>query len=260
MKHVASLLLSVFALLGSASCSLPFRSATVTNPTPLIEGEKYEVRRALPPSAPFNPSAVGSYFVMVGKPVTPALPGEWPDLQLAPEASLTTVAFKLSAAPPLRNAANPQPRKVRTTAYCHREADHIPYGNKSAAGNPLRFGAVRSTAADWSRYPLGTLFRIADQPDVVYQVDDYGSGLVGTDTIDLYKPTIAQMRDWGVRHVDIEVIRLGCFQRSRQLLKDRTKYPHVREMLDSIHRRIYEVTGPVRQEPEFPLVPLTAML
>ena len=55
-------------------------------------------------------------------------------------------------------------------------------------GKPLRFGMVRSAAADWSRYPVGTRFRIVGKP-YEYVIDDYGSALVGTDTIDLYKPS-----------------------------------------------------------------------
>ncbi len=54
-------------------------------------------------------------------------------------------------------------RGVRTTAYTHTEADHLPYGNRSALGTELRYTPeYHSVAADWSRFPLGTKFRIAD--------------------------------------------------------------------------------------------------
>ncbi|MDB6004330.1 MAG: 3d domain, partial [Prosthecobacter sp.] len=77
---------------------------------------------------------------------------------------------------------------VKTTAYTQSEDDHIVYGAKSAVGNTLKFGAVRSAAADWSVYPVGTQFKIEGE-SYVYQVDDYGSALVGTKTIDLYRPS-----------------------------------------------------------------------
>ena len=125
---------------------------------------------------------------------------------------------------------------IRTTAYCHLEADSIPYGTKCADGSELKFGQVRSAAADWSRYPVGTRFKIKGMP-YEYIVDDYGSALVGSNTIDLYKPTFTQMNQWGVREVPIEVIKWGCYERSRKILAGRVKKPcasHVREMHDAI--------------------------
>ena len=81
---------------------------------------------------------------------------------------------------------------VRTTAYTHSESDHIIYGARTAVGSNLKYGNVRSAAADWSVYPVGTIFQIEGLP-YVYQVVDYGSALVGTNTIDLYKPDKASM-------------------------------------------------------------------
>ncbi len=69
----------------------------------------------------------------------------------------------------------------------------------------MKYGAIRSAAADWSRYPLGTKFRMVGQPHV-YVIDDYGSALVGTDTIDIYKPNLTMMKEWGVREIDIEIL------------------------------------------------------
>ncbi|MCB1227845.1 MAG: 3D domain-containing protein [Verrucomicrobiales bacterium] len=147
---------------------------------------------------------------------------------------------QLAAAEPLAPNSN---LRVRTTAYCHDESDHIAYGQLTALGTRLKYGAVRSAAADWSRFPVGTLFRIKDQPQILYQVDDYGSALVGTSTIDLYQPTRGLMNEWGVRHVDIEVLRWGSFARSQAIIRDRTRYPHVRRMFDDLSRRMYEVAS-----------------
>ena len=125
-------------------------------------------------------------------------------------------------------------RKVRTTAYSHTEADHIKYGELSAMGKPLRFGMVRSAAADWSRYPVGTRFRIVGKP-YEYVIDDYGSALVGTDTIDLYKPSGDRMDDWGAREVEIEVIAWGSFGKSLEILEPRKEFgAHVKQMIDAI--------------------------
>jgi 3D (Asp-Asp-Asp) domain-containing protein len=124
---------------------------------------------------------------------------------------------------------------VRTTAYTHSESDHIIYGARTAVGSNLKYGNVRSAAADWSVYPVGTVFQIEGLP-YVYQVDDYGSALVGTNTIDLYKPDKATMNAWGVRNVNIRVIKWGSFSKSLTILRPRTAYPLIRKMVSRIER------------------------
>jgi len=52
------------------------------------------------------------------------------------------------------------------------------------------------------------MFRLL-QTGQTYVVDDYGWDLAGTNTIDLYKPTREQMNDWGMRHVDIQILQWG---------------------------------------------------
>jgi 3D (Asp-Asp-Asp) domain-containing protein len=203
-----------------SSCALPKqplltywkemrRSKSVS---PLETGKTYEVRKALASNVPFRPGEIQRY----------------------------TFVFQ-EAKPPLIAASNVHRSsqiRVRTTAYTHSESDHIVYGVKNAIGTNLKFGSVRSAAADWSRFPVGTRFRIAGQPGVVYEVDDYGSALVGTGTIDLYKPSRSMMDAWGVRHVDIEVIQWGSFERSMDLMRDRTRWKHVRAMMDGIESRL----------------------
>ena len=124
---------------------------------------------------------------------------------------------------------------VRTTAYTHSESDHIIYGARTAVGTPLKFGQVRSAAADWSVFPVGTIFQIEGSP-YIYQVDDYGSALVGTNTIDIYQPSKESMRAWGVRNVNIRVLRWGSFSKSMAIMKDRTGNEHVRKMVQRIAR------------------------
>jgi len=87
-----------------------------------------------------------------------------------------------------------------------------------------------SAASDWSRWPLGTKFRIVGTDDV-FKIDDYGSALIGTETIDLYKTNRLAMRKWGVRSVDIDVIEWGSKERSLQVLAPRRKNPRVRRMI-----------------------------
>ncbi|MFM7604608.1 MAG: 3D domain-containing protein [Prosthecobacter sp.] len=125
---------------------------------------------------------------------------------------------------------------VRTTAYTHTESDHIVYGKATAIGSDLKFGRVRSAAADWSVYPVGTIFQIEGTP-YIYQVDDYGSALVGTNTIDLYKPSKTEMKAWGVRNVNIRVLRWGSFSKSLSILKPRAHWEHVDKMAERIEKQ-----------------------
>ncbi|MES2919920.1 MAG: 3D domain-containing protein [Verrucomicrobiota bacterium] len=128
-------------------------------------------------------------------------------------------------------------RIVRTTAYTSTESDHLIYGDKNATGTVLRYNdRVRSAAADWSFYPVGTTFRIKGLP-YLYVVDDYGSALLGTGTVDIYKPTKDIMNLWGRRNVELNIVQWGSFTRSAELLSQRTKYDHCRKMLANIVRQ-----------------------
>lgn len=128
-------------------------------------------------------------------------------------------------------------RLVRTTAYTCSESDHIVYGDKNATGTQLRYtDRVRSAAADWSFYPVGTVFRIKGLP-YLYVVDDYGSALTGTGTIDIYKPSKDVMNVWGRRNVEITVVQWGSFPRSAEILAQRGSYWHCRQMLANITRQ-----------------------
>jgi 3D (Asp-Asp-Asp) domain-containing protein len=139
--------------------------------------------------------------------------------------------------PPYERPLVPAPvQQVRTTAYTHTEKDHLKWGNKSAAGTPLRRGEINSAAADWSRWPLGTKFHLVETGEV-YEVDDYGWMLAGTNTIDLYKPTMDRMHQWGVRHVTIEILEWGDPRRSHTILKPRAKHRHVHRMVRQLETR-----------------------
>jgi len=125
---------------------------------------------------------------------------------------------------------------VRTTAYTQTE----PGGAHSACGTRLcgtnSKGKVKSAASDWSRYPLGTKFQIVKTGEI-YEICDYGSALVGKDTIDLYKSSRREMRAWGVRHVDIKILRWGSPAKSLQVLAPREHHHHVRSMLADLRQQ-----------------------
>ncbi len=126
---------------------------------------------------------------------------------------------------------------VRTTAYTHTEDDHVQYSNHTALGGTLQCGAIKSAAADWSRWPAGSVFRIRETGEI-YQVDDYGWALSGTNTIDLYKPSREAMNGWGVRRVTIENLRWGDPRQSLAVLRPRSQYRHIKRMIDQLEERM----------------------
>ncbi|NNE92081.1 MAG: 3D domain-containing protein [Verrucomicrobiales bacterium] len=157
------------------------------------------------------------------------------------------------------DGAIPKYQKVRTTAYTHTESDHIQYGRKNALGTRLRLDKYYTSAAsDWSKYPVGTKFRMKGK-DTVYVIDDYGSALVGTGTIDIYHPTKRAMWNWGVRHVEIEIIELGDFEKSREILAERTRWRHCRKMLAAIPDHPVKLWNPaINDQPDIPVKSPTA--
>ena len=124
--------------------------------------------------------------------------------------------------------------KVRTTADPHHEGGS---GAHNAIGTYLSGRQVLSAASDWSRYPLGTRFRLADTSEE-YVIDDYGNALVGTDTIDLYKATRSDVKNWGVRYVDIDILQWGSRgKQSLKVLAPRRKHNYVRKMVAALEKK-----------------------
>lgn len=93
-----------------------------------------------------------------------------------------------------------------------------------------------SAAADWSRWPAGTTFRILSTGQY-YRVDDYGWALAGRNTIDLYKPSRAAMNAWGVRREPIQILQWGDPAESLRLLRRHQEYRHIRRMVLELEGR-----------------------
>ena len=166
-------------------------------------------------------------------------------------------------------------QQVRTTAYTHTEADHRQYGNLTALGSVLH-AAPRpsvpraipvaesasggyqpiayvsrsqpllmdntsaqiygSAAADWSRWPAGTIFRVISTGQL-YRVEDYGWALAGRNTIDLYMATPRDMNGWGLRSELIQVVQWGDRGESLRRLAPHTKYRHIKRMVLELEGR-----------------------
>lgn len=146
--------------------------------------------------------------------------------------SACTNGSGLSKDKPIRPSVAPT-RLVRTTAYCHLE-DGI---RRNAIGGALASGRYYSAAADWSRFPAGTVFRVVENGRN-YVIDDYGSALVGTETIDLYVSSMKEMRNWGVRKVHIQILKQGSDTKSLSILRPRARRPYIRRMVRDLEAKV----------------------
>ncbi|MGI8956610.1 MAG: hypothetical protein ACR2II_06815 [Chthoniobacterales bacterium] len=93
-----------------------------------------------------------------------------------------------------------------------------------------------SAAADWSRWPAGTVFRVLSTGQL-YRVEDYGWALSGRNTIDLYMATPRDMNSWGVRQEAIQVVQWGDPQESLRRLASHTKLRHIKRMVLELEGR-----------------------
>jgi 3D (Asp-Asp-Asp) domain-containing protein len=96
-----------------------------------------------------------------------------------------------------------------------------------AVGKPPRIG---SAAADWSRWPMGTTFRLLSTGQM-YRVEDYGWALSGRNTIDLYMANQRDMNSWGARQEPIQILQWGNPQQSLQFLRSHSDYKHIKRMV-----------------------------
>ncbi len=97
---------------------------------------------------------------------------------------------------------------AKASAYSSGAADNAQWVGRTAIGTSLRSGAINSAASDWSKFPLGTKFRVVETGKI-YQVDDYGSAMVGKMKVDLFTPSTKQMDKVGCARRDARNSRMG---------------------------------------------------
>ena len=122
-------------------------------------------------------------------------------------------------------------RRVTTTTTTTRSTYALP-----------RSAVYGSAAADWSRWPAGTIFRLLSTGQI-YRVDDYGWALSGRNTIDLYMATRGEMNAWGARKESIQVLQWGDTQESLRLLAPHQGSRHIKRMILEIEGREQEAAA-----------------
>ena len=101
---------------------------------------------------------------------------------------------------------------------------------------------IGSAAADWSRWPMGTTFRLLSTGQM-YRVEDYGWALSGRNTIDLYMANQRDMNAWGARQEPIQILRWGDPQESLQFLRSHQDYKHIKRMVLELEGREKEAAA-----------------
>ena len=153
-----------------------------------------------------------------------------------------------SYSPPLQPFSMEETRTVtRTTkgltrtTHSVRRAVAVSPGRRSRGegGRPPQIG---SAAADWSRWPAGTVFRLLSTGQN-YSVEDYGWALSGRNTIDLYMANQREMNSWGAREETIQVLKWGDPQESLQFLRRHQDYKHIKRMVLELEGREKEAAA-----------------
>ena len=131
-----------------------------------------------------------------------------------------------SYSPPLQHFSMEERRTVTRTA----KRPAKPTRNVKRAVAISKPPQIGSAAADWSRWPAGTVFRLLSTGQN-YRVEDYGWALSGRNTIDLYMANQREMNTWGARPETIEVLKWGDPQESLQFLRRHQDYRHIKRMV-----------------------------
>ena len=117
-----------------------------------------------------------------------------------------------------------------------------PRGGKRAVAVSKSSPRIGSAAADWSRWPMGTTFRLLSTGQM-YRVEDYGWALSGRNTIDLYMANQRDMNNWGARQEPIQVLHWGDPQESLQFLRGHQDYKHIKRMVLELEGRDQEAAA-----------------
>jgi len=171
-----------------------------------------------------------------------------PPIHRAEAVTRATLAYEVPRAVPVDETASHSPQlqpfsmeETRTVTRTSKHGAKTPRSVKRAVAisRPPQIG---SAAADWSRWPAGTVFRLLSTGQS-YRVEDYGWALSGRNTIDLYMANQREMNSWGAREEAIEVLKWGDPQESLQFLRRHQDYRHIKRMVLELEGRENEAAS-----------------
>jgi 3D (Asp-Asp-Asp) domain-containing protein len=165
-----------------------------------------------------------------------------PPIHRAEAVTRATLAYEVPRAVPVDETASHSPQlqpfsmeETRTVTRTSKHGAKTPRSVKRAVvvSRPPQIG---SAAADWSRWPVGTVFRLVSTGQS-YRVEDYGWALSGRNTIDLYMANQREMNSWGARQETIEILQWGDPEESLQFLRRHQDYRHIKRMVLELEGR-----------------------
>jgi 3D (Asp-Asp-Asp) domain-containing protein len=171
-----------------------------------------------------------------------------PPIHRAEVVTQATLAYEVPRAIPVNESSSYSPR---LQPFSMDERETVTPGPKRAprttravkravvVSRPPQIG---SAAADWSRWPAGTMFRLLSTGQS-YRVEDYGWALSGRNTIDLYMANQREMNSWGARQETIEILKWGDPQESLQFLRRHQDYRHIKRMVLELEGREKEAAS-----------------
>ena len=177
-----------------------------------------------------------------------------PAIHRAEVVTRTTLAYEVQRAipvdengsysPPLqrfsmeeRQPATPGPKRAPRATRAVKPTRKVKRGVAVA-----RAPQIGSAAADWSRWPAGTVFRLLSTGQN-YRVEDYGWALSGRNTLDLYMANQREMNSWGARQETIEILKWGDPQESLEFLRRHQDYRHIKRMVLELEGREKEAAA-----------------
>ena len=171
-----------------------------------------------------------------------------PAIHRAEIVTRATLAYEVPRAIPVDESASYSPTLQRFSMEERRTVTRTTKRPAKPTRNVKRAVAVSkppqigSAAADWSRWPAGTVFRLLSTGQN-YRVEDYGWALSGRNTIDLYMANQREMNTWGARPETIEILKWGDPQESLQFLRRHQDYRHIKRMVLELEGREKEAAS-----------------
>lgn len=174
-----------------------------------------------------------------------------PPIHRAEAVTHATLAYEVPRAVPVDETASHSPQLQPFSMEETSGSRRITRTSKHAAKTPRsvkravavsRPPQIGSAAADWSRWPAGTVFRLLSTGQN-YRVEDYGWALSGRNTIDLYMANQHEMNSWGAREEAIEILQWGDPHESLQFLRRHQDYRHIKRMVLELEGRNKEAAA-----------------